>query len=38
VADVRAKWDEHLRGNDQWKYHLWAVLMLRAWSSTPYRA
>jgi asparagine synthase (glutamine-hydrolysing) len=38
VADVRAKWDEHLRGNDQWKYHVWAILMFRAWSSTRDRA
>jgi asparagine synthase (glutamine-hydrolysing) len=30
-APVRAKWREHLAGNDAWKYHLWAVLMLQAW-------
>jgi asparagine synthase (glutamine-hydrolysing) len=28
---VREKWDEHLRGRGDWKYHLWAVLMLQAW-------
>jgi len=30
---VRAKWDQHLSGRADWKYHLWAVLMLQAWLS-----
>jgi len=30
-APVRAKWVEHLSGKGEWKYHLWAVLMLEAW-------
>ena len=28
---LRLKWREHLRGRDDWQYHLWAVLMLQAW-------
>ena len=28
---VRKKWQEHLAGTHDWKYHLWAVLMLQAW-------
>ena len=28
---VREKWDEHLAGKGEWKFHLWAVLMLQAW-------
>ena len=28
---VRKKWREHLAGTHDWKYHLWAVLMLQAW-------
>src|SRR5205085_2357886 len=31
AAAVRAAWEEHLRGKRDWKYHLWAVLMLQAW-------
>ncbi len=30
-APVRKKWKEHLSGAHDWKYHLWAVLMLQAW-------
>jgi asparagine synthase (glutamine-hydrolysing) len=30
-APVRRKWQEHLSGTHDWKYHLWAVLMLQAW-------
>jgi asparagine synthase (glutamine-hydrolysing) len=30
-APVRQKWREHLAGTHDWKYHLWAVLMLQAW-------
>ena len=30
-APVRQKWQEHLAGTHDWKYHLWAVLMLQAW-------
>jgi asparagine synthase (glutamine-hydrolysing) len=30
-APVRQKWQEHLTGTHDWKYHLWAVLMLQAW-------
>jgi asparagine synthase (glutamine-hydrolysing) len=28
---IREKWDEHVAGKGEWKYHLWAVLMLQAW-------
>jgi len=28
---VRGAWDEHQAGKADWKYHLWAVLMLQAW-------
>jgi asparagine synthase (glutamine-hydrolysing) len=31
VAPIRAKWDDHIAGKKDWKYHLWAVLMLQAW-------
>jgi asparagine synthase (glutamine-hydrolysing) len=30
-VDARAKWRDHLGGNDQWKHYLWGVLMLQAW-------
>jgi hypothetical protein len=28
---VRAAWDQHLSGQADLKYQLWAVLMLQAW-------
>jgi asparagine synthase (glutamine-hydrolysing) len=28
---IREKWDEHVAGKGEWKYHLWAVLMLQSW-------
>ena len=30
-ALVRQKWDEHLSGVRDWKYHLWSILMFQAW-------
>jgi len=30
-APVRAKWESHLAGKNDWQYHIWAVLMLQAW-------
>ena len=31
VEPSREKWNEHLAGRQNWKYHLWGVLMLQAW-------
>jgi asparagine synthase (glutamine-hydrolysing) len=28
---IRARWADHLAGTGDWKYHLWAILMLQAW-------
>src|SRR5262249_22613796 len=30
-APVRAKWTEHVSGNQNWSSYLWAVLMFQAW-------
>ncbi len=30
---VRSKWDQHLRGERNWQFHLWDVLMFQAWHS-----
>ena len=31
VKAVRAKWEQHLRGERNWQFHLWDVLMFQAW-------
>jgi asparagine synthase (glutamine-hydrolysing) len=31
VADVRAKWTDHMRGSGEWQYYIWTVLMFQAW-------
>jgi asparagine synthase (glutamine-hydrolysing) len=31
TAMVQARWKDHLDGKDQWKFHLWGVLMFQAW-------
>ncbi len=31
VASVRRHWHEHLKGRNNWQYHLWTVLMFEAW-------
>ena len=28
---IRKKWDEHLSGRRNWRYHLWNLLMFQAW-------
>jgi len=31
VKPIRQRWDEHLRGDRNWQYSLWNVLMAQAW-------
>jgi asparagine synthase (glutamine-hydrolysing) len=28
---IRQKWEEHMSGKRNWSYHLWDILMFRAW-------
>jgi asparagine synthase (glutamine-hydrolysing) len=28
---VQSSWQDHLAGKEQWKHHLWGVLMFQAW-------
>jgi asparagine synthase (glutamine-hydrolysing) len=30
-SPIRQKWEEHLSGKRNWSYHLWDILMFRAW-------
>jgi asparagine synthase (glutamine-hydrolysing) len=34
VTLVREKWEEHLRGDQNWAHHLWGVLMFQGWLET----
>ncbi len=31
---IREKWEVHMAGKGEWKYHLWAVLMLQSWMAS----
>lgn len=31
VEPIQKKWQEHLSGKRNWKYHLWDILMFQAW-------
>ena len=31
VEPIREKWNDHLAGKGNWKYHLWGVLTFQAW-------
>lgn len=31
VTPIREKWAQHQRGDRNWQYHLWSVLMFQAW-------
>ncbi len=34
---IRRKWHDHQRGNRNWQYHLWDVLMFEAWLEAQQR-
>ncbi|MEA2239236.1 MAG: hypothetical protein QOC81_3960 [Thermoanaerobaculia bacterium] len=38
ATQIQARWKNLLEGKDQWKYHLWGVLMFQAWLQNEERA
>jgi asparagine synthase (glutamine-hydrolysing) len=38
TAQIQSRWKDHLDGKDQWKHHLWGVLMFQAWLQNEERA